>query len=137
MAVLATLPRRGAYVVPADNPNKPRADRTGHGEQLSKRADLNGVRIHDLRHTHASVGAGAGLGLPIIGKLLVYTQAGRSSDMPISTQTLSARLLRLSASQSPLLWEKHLSLLQFAHPLEVTTSPLRGSRGQLSVGSGH
>jgi integrase len=27
-------------------------------------------RLHDLRHTHASIGAGAGLGLPIIGKLL-------------------------------------------------------------------
>jgi integrase len=33
------------------------------------------VRIHDLRHTHASVGAGAGLGLPIIGKLLGHTKA--------------------------------------------------------------
>jgi hypothetical protein len=34
------------------------------------RAGLVGLRIHDLRHTHASIGAGAGLGLPIIGKLL-------------------------------------------------------------------
>ena len=39
-----------------------------------KRAGLNGLRIHDLRHTHASVGAGLGLGLPIIGKLLGHTQ---------------------------------------------------------------
>ena len=79
MAVLATLPRRGAYVVPADNPNKPRADLNRPWRALSKRADLNGVRIHDLRHTHASVGAGAGLGLPIIGKLLGHTQAATTA----------------------------------------------------------
>jgi hypothetical protein len=31
--------------------------------------------LHDLRHTYASIGAGSGLGLPIIGKLLGHTQA--------------------------------------------------------------
>jgi integrase len=33
------------------------------------------VRIHDLRHSFASIGAGASLGLPIIGKLLGHSQA--------------------------------------------------------------
>jgi len=32
------------------------------------------VRLHDLRHSFASMGAGASLGLPIIGKLLGHTQ---------------------------------------------------------------
>ena len=48
-----------------------------HGRTLSGRgilirfnAGIEDVRVHDLRHTHASVGAGAGLGLPVIGKLL-------------------------------------------------------------------
>ncbi|WP_409371529.1 tyrosine-type recombinase/integrase [Methylocella sp. CPCC 101449] len=31
---------------------------------------MDGVRIHDLRHTFASFGAGSNLGLPIVGKLL-------------------------------------------------------------------
>jgi integrase len=31
--------------------------------------------IHDLRHTHARFGAGAGFSLPMIGKLLGHTQA--------------------------------------------------------------
>jgi hypothetical protein len=44
-------------------------------ELVSKRAGLEGVRLHDLRHTHASFGAGAGLGLPIIGKPLGHTQS--------------------------------------------------------------
>jgi len=32
------------------------------------------VRLHDLRHSFASFGAGASLGLPIIGKLLGHSQ---------------------------------------------------------------
>lgn len=50
---------------------------------LSAPEDLAGSKsraaIHDLRHTHASVGAGAGLGLPIIGKLLGHTQAATTA----------------------------------------------------------
>jgi len=41
---------------------------------LCKAADLSGIRIHDLRHTYASVLASAGLSLPIIGALLGHTQ---------------------------------------------------------------
>jgi integrase len=33
------------------------------------------ARLYDLRHTFASVGAGGGLSLPIIGRLLGHTQA--------------------------------------------------------------
>ena len=36
-------------------------------------------RLHDLRHSFASVGAGAGLGLPIIGALLGHTQAATTA----------------------------------------------------------
>ena len=41
---------------------------------IAKAAGLEGVRIHDLRHSFASFGAGASMGLPIIGKLLGHTQ---------------------------------------------------------------
>lgn len=37
-------------------------------------AGLDDVRIHDLRHSFASVAAGAGMSLPIIGKLLGHSQ---------------------------------------------------------------
>ena len=47
----------------------------GLGRPLRKAANLDGVRIHDLRHSFASFGAGASLGLPIIGKLLGHSQA--------------------------------------------------------------
>ncbi|MBM3492607.1 MAG: DUF4102 domain-containing protein [Alphaproteobacteria bacterium] len=35
---------------------------------------LTDARIHDLRHSHASVGAAAGLSLPVIGALLGHSQ---------------------------------------------------------------
>jgi integrase len=42
---------------------------------VRRAAGLDGVRLHDLRHSFASAGAGASLGLPIIGKLLGHAQA--------------------------------------------------------------
>lgn len=79
LAVLASLPRIGSYVIAGANAGakdeRPRADLKRPWAAISKRAGLEGVRLHDLRHTHASVGAGAGLGLPIIGKLLGHSNA--------------------------------------------------------------
>ncbi|MGZ2411751.1 integrase [Sphingomonas sp. F9_3S_D5_B_2] len=43
-------------------------------QRVRARAGLNGVRIHDLRHTYASVAAGAGMSLSMIGRLLGHTQ---------------------------------------------------------------
>jgi integrase len=41
---------------------------------IRKMAGLDDVRLHDLRHSFASMGAGAGLGLPVIGALLGHAQ---------------------------------------------------------------
>ena len=38
------------------------------------KAELEDVRIHDLRHSFASVGVGLGLGLPMIGALLGHRE---------------------------------------------------------------
>jgi integrase len=46
---------------------------------LCKAAKIEGVRIHDLRHTYASVLASAGLSLPVIGALLGHTQPGTTA----------------------------------------------------------
>src|SRR5262245_20191115 len=73
-AVLSGLDRIGSYVVAGDDPEKPRADLKRPWEAVARRA-VEGVRLHDLRHTYASFGAAGGLGLPIIGKLLGHTQA--------------------------------------------------------------
>jgi integrase len=74
LAVLDSLPRVGPYVIPAGDPNRPRHDLKRLWSAVCQRARLDRVRLHDLRHTYASVGAGGGLGLPVIGKLLGHTQ---------------------------------------------------------------
>lgn len=44
-------------------------------QSICEAAQLTGVRVHDLRHSYASILASAGLSLPIIGQLLGHTQA--------------------------------------------------------------
>jgi integrase len=79
LAILQGLPDRGAYVIPGDLPDAPRSDLKRLWSAVTARSDLAGVRIHDLRHTFASYGAGGGLGLPIVGKLLGHTQAATTA----------------------------------------------------------
>ncbi|WP_441253842.1 tyrosine-type recombinase/integrase [Bradyrhizobium sp. 613_E4_N2_2] len=79
VAILDALPRVGAYVIAGESAGtkheKPRADLKRPWDAVRKRAGIEDVRIHDLRHSFASVGAGSDLGLPIIGRLLGHTQA--------------------------------------------------------------
>ena len=46
---------------------------------ITAAAGLKGVRIHDLRHSFASVGASSGMGLPIIGKLLGHRESATTA----------------------------------------------------------
>lgn len=56
-------------------------------------AKIDGARLHDLRHTYASLLVSAGLSLPIIGQLLGHTQASTTqryahlSDDPLRAAT--------------------------------------------------
>jgi integrase len=89
--ILSELPRIDRYVIPG-KPRKnakgkfesrPRSDLKRPWTMVRRRAGLAAdadnpkfrVRIHDLRHTHASIGVGSNMGLPIIGKLLGHAQA--------------------------------------------------------------
>lgn len=47
--------------------------------RVRKGAGLAGVRLHDLRHSFASVGAAGGLGLPIIGKVLGHAHVATTA----------------------------------------------------------
>ncbi len=79
ISILESMNRTGSYVIPGDIPDKPRHDLKRPWTHIRAAAELEDVRLHDLRHTHASIGAMAGFGLPIVGKLL-----GHAS--PMTTQ---------------------------------------------------
>jgi integrase len=76
LAILAGLPRleRNPHIIAGLKDGAPRADLKKPWAAVTTAAGLEGVRIHDLRHSFASIGAGASLGLPIIGKLLGHSQ---------------------------------------------------------------
>jgi integrase len=77
LAVLSLVPRV------ADNPHVIVGGRDGRAlvnlekpwGAIRKAAGLEDVRLHDLRHSFASIAASNGMGLPIIGKMLGHTQA--------------------------------------------------------------
>jgi hypothetical protein len=55
---------------PACSKPRPRGRSHSTAPVACRRAKISGARVHDLRHTYASVLASAGLSLPIIGQLL-------------------------------------------------------------------
>ena len=74
LALLRASKRSGAFVIPGAEGDRPRSDLKKPWQAVQRHAILEGVRLHDLRHTFASIGAGASLGLPIVGKLLGHSQ---------------------------------------------------------------
>jgi integrase len=79
LAVLNGLDHVGEYVIAGEKLDKPRSDLKRPWNLVRRAAGLESLRIHDLRHTYASFGAGGGLGLPIIGKLLGHSQAATTN----------------------------------------------------------
>ena len=77
LELLRHLPRLegNPYVITGEKPGARLVNIQKPWRRLRARAGIDDVRIHDLRHSFASVAAGAGLGLPIIGALLGHTQA--------------------------------------------------------------
>jgi integrase len=111
LSVLNSLERVGPYVVPGDDPEQPRQDLKRPWDAITRRAGLAGVRLHDLRHTYANFGAGGGLRLPIIGRLLGHSQP-----------TTTARYAHLDNDPLRRAWEVIAN--RIAAALEGKTAPI-------------
>lgn len=71
--LLAGIPQSGDFVFPGRIEGH-RVEIKANWRSICKGAELVGVRIHDLRHSYASILASAGLSLPVIGALLGHSQ---------------------------------------------------------------
>lgn len=67
--------RRGPFVIAGDIDGQHATDIQRPWRRIRANAGIEDVRIHDLRHTYASIAAMAGHSLPMIGRLLGHTQA--------------------------------------------------------------
>ena len=74
--VLTELPRieGNPWVIPGFKRNRHLADLNHYWERVRDRADLQGMRIHDIRHSFASRALALGESLSMIGKLLGHNR---------------------------------------------------------------
>jgi integrase len=83
------------FVIVGRRTDQPRADLAGPWRAVRAAAGLAGLRLHDLRHSFASVGVGVGLTLPLIGGLLGH----RTPQTTNRYAHLSHDPLRVAAEQ--------------------------------------
>lgn len=107
LALLASIPRYkgNTYVVAGKLKDSHLTNLDRYWKSIRIKAELEDIRLHDLRHTYASVGAAGGLSLPVIGALLGHTQASTTqryahlADNPLK-QASDAIGAKLAAAMS-------------------------------------
>ncbi len=75
-AIIARQPRTGsAFVFPSPrDPARPQSRNLGLWQRARREAEIEDVRLHDLRHTVASQAVARGVPLPTVARMLGHTQ---------------------------------------------------------------
>lgn len=75
-AVLSALPRTAShpFIIEGKMPNAHITDLQHPWRRIRLKAGLDDVRIHDLRHTYASIAVSGGMPIQMVGRLLGHTQ---------------------------------------------------------------
>ena len=99
--LLESLPRdeENPWVIAGRKAGSHLTDLQHPWRRIRARAELNDVRIHDLRHSFASRALALGEGLPMIGKLLGHTQVQTTARYAhLARDTVKASAARIGDS---------------------------------------
>ena len=99
--LLESLPRdaENPWVIAGKKPESHLTDLQHPWRRIRARAELDDVRIHDLRHSFASRALALGEGLPMIGKLLGHTQVQTTARYAhLARDTVKASAARIGDS---------------------------------------
>lgn len=108
--LLLDAPKDSEWVVPSSRRRgRPMTNLNGFWEKVRTDADIEDVRLHDLRHTFGATGAGAGLSLVIVGGLLGHSQPATTaryahaapSPQRAAADAISGELAAQLASRDP------------------------------------
>jgi integrase len=99
--VLASLPRmeHNPYVLPGQITGKHLVNLQKPWRAIRKRAGLDDVRLHDLRHSFASMGVSVGGSLPVIGRVLGHTQPQTTARYAHVADKLASDLVEAAGAQ--------------------------------------
>ena len=112
-AVIDAIPRYSEdcpYLFPGRPPTRPLHNITSHWSRIRIEAGLAGVRLHDLRHTWASVAAMNGVDMVTIARLLGHALVETTERyVHLSDQSVTEAADRVSAHLSAALDGKSLN----------------------------
>jgi integrase len=123
--VLRSIPRTGPYVIAGAIDSEPFKNLTRAWIVARGYAGLDDVRLHDLRHSYASLAAGRGVSLQMIGKLLGhrvpattqrYAHLARDAATAVNDELGAAMQVAIEKGRAP--------------ANETTVVKLRPSRGK-------
>ena len=67
------------FVIEGKRVNQPLVNLQKPWRAIRELSGIDDARLHDLRHTYASIGAGLGMSLPLLGRLLGHSQPATTS----------------------------------------------------------
>ena len=119
--VLSSLPRVGPYIVAGANVGEPYKNLGRAWIVARALVGLDDVRLHDLRHSYASLAAGKSVSLPMIGKLLGHRN-------PATTARYAHLARDAAASVNDQLGAAMVSAIEKGAPRGASVTKLRRRR---------